>query len=194
MFIFYIFQILFINMLFRYLSRNTALDIYRSFNCLLLSFRGIYYLLLTPYNQLNYTMNTCYMYLSYTSLDLYYLYITKSKRIELIFHHIFTIIAYIQLYATCNLSHESSLSHIFLLAELLSVCNYIFRGSIFLTYWRLLVILFIRIPIWIYMIYTTNLLYHTFSKYLTQFASICMPILDIYFLYTNFKLKDNKRY
>ena len=186
---FYIFQILFINILCIYLTRNTALDIYRSSNCFLLSSRGIYYLLLEPSNTIKYTINTCYLYLSYTSLDLYYLYIIKSKRFELIFHHIFTIIAYIQLYITCNLTHESTLAHIFLLAELLSIFNYIFRGNILLKYWRFFVIIFVRMPIWIYMIYTSNFLYHTFSKYLTYFASICMPILDLYFIYTNLKFK-----
>lgn len=184
---FYIFQILFINILCIYLTKNTALDIYRSSNCFLLSSRSIYYLLLDHPNTIKYTVNTCYLYLSYTSMDLYYLYIIKTRRLELIFHHIFTIIAYIQLYRTCNLTHESSLAHIFLLAELLSIFNYIFRGNIILKYWRFCVIIFIRMPIWIYMIYTTNLLYHTFSKYLIHFASICMPILDIYFICSNFK-------
>lgn len=186
---FYIFQILFMNILSIYLTKNTALDIYRSSNCFLLSSRGIYYILLEPSNTIKYTINTCYLYLSYTSLDLYYLYIIKSKRFELVFHHIFTIIAYIQLYATCNLTHESSLAHIFLFGELLSIFNYIFRGNVILKYWRIFVIVFIRMPVWIYMIYTTNLLYHTFSKYLTQFAGICMPILDLYFIYNNFKTK-----
>lgn len=178
---FIILQLIFSNILFRYLPLNTSLDIYRSCNCLFLSCRGIYYL----YNDkflINYTTNTCYLYISYTTIDLYYLLCIKSKRLELVFHHIFTIIAYIQLYLTRNITHEAFLAHIFLLAELLTIFNWLFRGNILLKYWRIFVILTIRIPIWIYMILTTHLLEHKFSRILTQFAGIFMPILDTYFI------------
>ena len=179
---FIILQLIFSNILLRYLPLNTSLDIYRSCNCFFLSSRGIYYII-TKNGGIYFTENTCYLYISYTTLDLYYLFRCKSKRFELIFHHIFTVIAYIQLYFTRNFSHEALLAHIFLLAELLSIFNWLLRGTNILRYWRLLIIISIRLPLWIYMVMTTHLLQHTVSQVLSQFAGWFMPLLDIYFIY-----------
>ena len=183
---FIILQLVFSNILFRYFPTNTSLDIYRSYNCLLLTCRGINFLLNQPEDSVTYTTNTCFLYISYNTLDLYYLVYIKIKRLELIFHHIFTIIAYTQLYCTKNLLYESFLAHIFLLAELLSIFNWLLRGHVLLKYWRIIIITTVRIPIWLYMITTNHLLKHTFSRVLTIFAGGFMPLLDIYFIHKLF--------
>jgi len=178
---FIILQLIVSNILLRYLPVYTGLDIYRSCNCFLLCCRCIYYLACTT--SIEYTLNTCLLYISYTTTDLYYLLYFRYRRVELIVHHIFTIIAYIQLYITSTFIHESFLAHIFLLAELLSIFNWLLRGTIIIKYWRILIIITIRLPIWFYLHQTTNLLQHQLSQYLSKFASCFMPILDLYFLY-----------
>ena len=126
------------------------LDIYRSMNCIALVMRAVYCLLYTDVQKS--LIDTCIMYITYTSLDFLLLLLSHSKRPELLLHHAFTIFSYVHLYNTTGYN-DAYIAHMFLLAELLSVFNLILRHTILLIYWRRMVIIFIRMPIWIYMIY-----------------------------------------
>ena len=156
------------------------LDIYRSMNCIALVMRAVYCLLYTDVQKS--LIDTCIMYITYTSLDFLLLLLSHSKRPELLLHHAFTIFSYVHLYNTTGYN-DAYIAHMFLLAELLSVFNLILRHTILLIYWRRMVIIFIRMPIWIYMIYIHTQLDQNFtSKILYKSAGILMPILDIFFL------------
>lgn len=168
-------------------SSKKRLDIYRSINCLCLSLRGMYCLAYTDVNDS--LVNTCTMYITYTLLDLILLLLSRIKRPELLLHHAFTIYSYIHLASIPDHYYNALISHIFLLAETLSIFNALLRGTIWLVYWRMVVIIFIRMPIWMYMIYIHTLLDQSLmSQILYKSAGFLMPLLDLYFLK---KLKFN---
>jgi hypothetical protein len=163
-------------------SSIELLDIYRSINCLALSLRGMYCLLYT--NVQISLINTCIMYISYTTTDLFLLILLRVKRVELILHHVFTIQSYIYLYGMSDYYYDAYLAHLFLIAELLSSFNALLRHTVWLKYWRRYIIIFVRIPIWMYMIHIRSLLNQCFSsQILYKTASIFLPLLDIYFLF-----------
>jgi len=159
-----------------------GMDIYRSSNCLCLSLRGVYCLAWTNVQESLET--TCIMYISYTCADLYYLLLSSKPRLEIGLHHIFTIMAYLKLNTCVHLYQEALMAHIFLMAELLSVCNVILRRTKWLRYWRMGVITLVRLPIWTYMIYSHSLLSHERVAYLMyRSGMVLMPLLDVYFMW-----------
>ena len=162
-----------------------GVDLYRSLNCMSLSSRGMYCLYKGSTKKS--IILTCNMFISYNIVDIYILYKNKVRRIELWCHHIFTLFCYIYL-LNSNSYNECFVGHLVLIAELLSIFNSILRNNInYLKYWRVFILLCIRLPIWIfmnYLIYYTDLLDHSIkSQILYKNASIIMPLIDVNLLY-----------
>ena len=161
------------------------LDWYRSLNCLSLSFRGIYCLaqnnwVPTQNNVQSSLSITCKMYISYILVDITQI---KLTRPELLLHHVFTMVAYILLSNRDQYYYDCLMAHVFLVAELLSVCNGLLRERpMLLRYWRSFILICVRIPIWIYLNYMVYYTHQLDTNIMYNIGGVCMPLLDCYFL------------
>ena len=149
-------------------------DWYRSINCLILCLRGLVGLL--------YNLNiqfTALMYISYCLFDSYQLLVNYNQRTELWIHHIYTFFAYRQFYYTFR-PNDYFIAHLYLLAESLSICNANLRNNNHkLKRWRLFIILFIRLPIWLYSTYLVYFIGEIDTSILSLILYYLSPVIMI---------------
>ena len=159
-------------------------DLYRSLNCMSLSSRGIYCLYIG--NVKESMVLTCNMFISYNIVDIYLLYKNQIRRNELWCHHIFSLCCYLHLWGSESYN-DCLMGHLILITEFLSIFNSLLRNKItYLKLWRLFVLLCVRLPLWIYIIYlinyTDSLNTNFYSQILYKLGSVIMPIIDFHFL------------
>jgi hypothetical protein len=117
--------------------------------------------------------------LTYLAVDLK----SALSRIDLLLHHIIVFIWIVFNYST-------GITALTLINESLSSC-YLIKNLKYQHLLRVFVISFIRYPIWINMIlsnYWMNNSYSIIHNYLNSGISITMLVLDLYWMYKNFKL------
>ena len=167
---------------------RSILCFYISINSIIVIYSNVNHLLTNPLGYKNERIEHINNFiLSFFISDLINLCFHKIKRKSLFFHHIFCILTY---YINCKYLNNSSIIFTFFsIAELMSICSGIdelskHKNINYIQFWtklyRLLIILLIRFPMWLYVFfigYTTNITYIKFSCYL---SFIIMNILDIY--------------
>lgn len=172
-------------------------DWYRSLTCASLVARGAYGL--WTGNLVEHLYITCVMFETYVLVDLYNMWLKNFPRPELLFHHLFCGSAYLAMRTVLTHPSDICITNLFLLAESLSVMNaYLREKPNVLFFYRLVVVLTIRTPIWVY--YNWYTWYHGFvcEHFITSMnniGTVFMPILDVVLMWSmvrKLSLKNKK--
>jgi len=175
----------------KYMTTNLKFSIYRSFCCLMLCLHAFINILIEPsffltnifYYNSYYINNLNYWFISYIIVDLFFMLFYRINRKDLYFHHIFFFFA--------GWAHRNVyMVNIVLLGEALSVISaldtYYIESKLFYKSYickkiRKNIIIYLRFPIWIFLIISALINYSTMNNYQIGFisiGSILAPYLD----------------
>lgn len=191
----------FINIGFRSLDKydvNVKFSIFRSVCCLTISIYALLNIckygkdpIINPFFSTSFDIKDLNeLFVAYIIHDLINMAITKTTRMELWFHHIFSLITFTL--SPVILKNSPMMLNVLLLAEFMSVVSGIdsmyihtneMKSSMYCKKFRKFVIRFIRAPIWIYAIISTLINYDKLPNLLianSLVAMIAMPLLDNY--------------
>jgi len=186
--------------IFKYIINDNyvLLQIYRSLVCFYISinstkicYKNIEEFRIDPINYTNKEISYLNNFiLSFFVSDLINLYFHDIRRLSLIIHHFFCIFIY---YTYCIYLNNSSLIFTFFaMAEYISICsgldelfkyNKMKNTQFWTKLYRAIIIIFIRIPIWMFLLYICyiyNLPIHSYISCILGFT--VMTCLDLYWL------------